>query len=113
MEAFSQFFATSRVFAAHGALDVLELLLGTFLDVSLESWTRKAAYCALLRASGVESEALPSECAPLDCSENSKEIDWGLVAKLQACCDSQADSAIQDLSIASDAASNSSNSSAS
>ena len=63
---------------------VMELLYGIFYDENAQSWVRQGAYYALCRASGKEWAELPAECAVLDLTSNSKDIDWDLLKKLAA-----------------------------
>jgi hypothetical protein len=58
---------------------VIELLLKIFEDDEQDEWTRKSAYLALGRASGKSWEELPAECAFLDLSSSSKDIDSAVI----------------------------------
>ena len=55
------------------AAQVLELLFSVFDEVGVETWTRRAAYCALLRAAGLEWEELPSESVAITFNEDSEK----------------------------------------
>ena len=47
-----------------------------------EQWVRQGAYYALCRAAGKLWADLPGECAVLDLTTNSRDIDWALINSL-------------------------------
>lgn len=58
---------------------VMELLFGVFQDEHGQSWVRQAAYYAICRAYGKQWAELPGECAVLDLSKESTDIDWEML----------------------------------
>jgi hypothetical protein len=59
------------------------LLLQLFAEEDLASGVRKAAYFGLLRAAGTNWEEMPSAYKQLSFEENSPDIDWVALDKLQ------------------------------
>ena len=63
---------------------MLELLIATMKDQSIDPSTRQSAYFALCRTAGKSWEEIPSEFHQLDFSENSTDIDWKMLAQLSS-----------------------------
>ncbi|MFN8392391.1 MAG: hypothetical protein U0136_19010 [Bdellovibrionota bacterium] len=62
---------------------VLDLLLAMFADPELSQSTRQGAYLALCRAAGKDWQDLPSECAVIDLSEQSGDVDHPMLSMLR------------------------------
>ncbi len=63
---------------------VFELLLSVFEDKTLDESIRTGAYIALCRGFGKSLELIPAECALLDVSDSSPEVDWEMVRSIRA-----------------------------
>ena len=61
----------------------IELLLSLFDDTELPPWTLQGIYFALSRAAGRSWDEIPSECAALDLTEESEDIDREMLQGLQ------------------------------
>jgi hypothetical protein len=62
-------------------LRVLALLLSLFQDTEGEHWVRQTAYFSIARAAKFSWEELPAECAQLDFSKGSKDLNQDLINK--------------------------------
>jgi len=62
----------------------LEILFSILEDSSLEALTRRAAYCALCRASGKSYDELPAEYTQIDFGEESSDLDRDMLRRLKS-----------------------------
>jgi len=69
------------------------------------NWLRQAAYRALARACGRTWQSLPNECALLDFSPGSEDIDWQMLAQCRDQCRALAGSGSAESPVSSEEAS--------